>query len=90
MHLSVASGLDGVTNVAVVVDPVVRGGTPRRKVMPSLLLRLGAPGLWLVRAIVGGVTAAFSCWWGMSIGAVPVGGGHRLERLRECGTASGD
>ena len=36
--------LDGVTDVAVVVDPVVRGGTSRRKVAPSLLPRLVALG----------------------------------------------
>ena len=67
LRLSVALGLDGVTDITVVVDPVARGGTPRRKIAPSLLTRLGALGTWLVRAIAGGVTAASPCWWGVSI-----------------------
>jgi hypothetical protein len=36
-----AFSLDG---VVVIADPVAREGTPRRKVMPSLLPRLGTPG----------------------------------------------
>ena len=42
LRLRVAPGFDGVMDVAVVVDPVAHGGTPRRKVTPSLLPRLGA------------------------------------------------
>jgi hypothetical protein len=40
--LSVVLGFDGVTDVMVITDPVVRGGTPRRTVMHLLLPRLGA------------------------------------------------
>jgi hypothetical protein len=57
-RLSVASSLDGVMDVAVVVDPMAREGTPWRKVTSSLLSRLGALGLWPIRAFIGGVTAA--------------------------------
>jgi hypothetical protein len=58
LHLSVAFGLNGVANVMVVADPVVCEGTPRRKVMPLLLPRLGTLGLWPVGAVAGGITGA--------------------------------
>jgi hypothetical protein len=58
LHLSMVPSFDGVTNIVIVTDPMMRGGTPRRKVTPSLLLRLGAPGSWPVRAVAKGVTAA--------------------------------
>ena len=89
LHQSVAPGLDGVADVAVIADPVVRGGTPRRKVAPSLLPGLGTLSLRPVGAVVGGVATASPCLWGMSIGVVPVGGGHHLGWPRERGTASG-
>ena len=44
LGLSVAPSLDGVTHVAVIADPVARGGMLRRKVMPLLLPRLGTLG----------------------------------------------
>ena len=87
--LSMASILDGVMEITVVADPVVRMRTSRRKVMLLLLPRLGTLGPWPVRAIDGGVSAAFSCRWGMSISAVPVGIGHNLGRPRENDTALG-
>jgi hypothetical protein len=59
---SVVSGLDGVKDVVVVIDPVVRGRMSRRKVTPSLLSRLGALSLRLVKAVARGVTAASPCW----------------------------
>ena len=71
-----ALGLDGVADIAIVADPVPREGTPRRKVVPSLLPRFGVPGPWPVRAIAGGITAASSYQWGMSVRAVPIGGGR--------------
>jgi hypothetical protein len=70
-----ASSLDGFMDIVVVADQVVRQGTLRRKVMPSLLSRLGALGLWLVRAIIGGVATTSSYQWGMSIEVIPVGVG---------------
>jgi hypothetical protein len=45
LRLSVVLGLDGVVDVAVIANPVARGGTPRRKVTPSLLPWLGTPSL---------------------------------------------
>jgi hypothetical protein len=72
LRLSVAPGLDGVTDVVVVTDLVVHGGTPRRKVAPLLLPGLGAPSLWLVRAVARRVTATFHYLWGVSVGAVPI------------------
>jgi hypothetical protein len=58
LRLSVVSGLDGVTNVAAIADLLVRGGTLRRKVASSLLLRFGTLSPWPVRGVAGGVTAA--------------------------------
>jgi hypothetical protein len=58
LRLSVAPGFDGVMDVAGVANPVAHGETLRRKVTPSLLLRLGAPDPWPVEAVAGGVTAA--------------------------------
>ena len=77
LHLSVAPGLDGVANVAVVIDPVPHRGTSRRKAAPSLLSGLGTLGPWPVRAVAEGVTAAPRHLRGVSIEATPVGGGHR-------------
>ena len=57
LRLSVVPDLDGITDVAVVSDQVVCGRAPRRKVVPSLLPRLGAPGPPPVGAVAGGVAA---------------------------------
>jgi hypothetical protein len=88
LHLSVASGLDGVTDVAVVADPMARGG-PRRKVVPSLLSRLGALGSWPIKTVGRDVDAASSHLWGVSVGAVPVGSGRHLGWMGERGAVSG-
>ena len=50
--------------------------------MPSLLLGLGAPGAWAVKAIARGVAPASAHRRGMSIGAIPVGGGRWLGQPR--------
>jgi hypothetical protein len=77
--MSMAPGLNGVTEVAVIVDPVSRGGgTPRRKVTPSLLLRLSAPGPWSVGVVVEGVIAAPRCLRGVRVKAPPIGSGRHL------------
>jgi hypothetical protein len=89
LHLSVASGLDGVTDVAVVADPMAHGGTPRRKVVPSLLSRLGALGPWPIKTVARDVDAASSHLWGVSVGAVPVGSGRHLGWLGEHGAVLG-
>ena len=70
-----APGFNGVADVA---DLVVHRGTSRRKVTPSLLLRLGTPGPWPVGAVAGGVTVARPCLWGVHVEAVPVRSGHHL------------
>ena len=69
--LSVVPGLDGVTDVAVIVDLVVHGGRPRRKVVPSLLPRLGTLGPWPVGAVAKGITIAPHRMWGVSIKMPP-------------------
>jgi hypothetical protein len=74
--MSVAPGLNGVVNVMVVTDLVTRGGTPRRKVMPLLLLRLGALGPWPVRAVARSVIAASPCLWGVGVRVVPIESGR--------------
>jgi hypothetical protein len=83
---SMASGLDGVTDVANLVE---RWGTLRRKVMPSLLARLGTLGPRPVRAVAGDVVVASSSQWGVSVGAVPIGSGRHLGRPGARGTAPG-
>ena len=45
LRLSMAPSFNGVTDIMVIADLVVRRGMPRRKVTPSLMLRLGTPGL---------------------------------------------
>jgi hypothetical protein len=73
-----ASSLNGVTDVAVITDPVAcEGGTLRRKVMSSLLPRLGTLGQ-LIRAVARGVAAASHRLQGMNVGAPSIGGGRRL------------
>jgi hypothetical protein len=69
LRLSMASSLDGVTDVMVIVDLVACGGTSRRKVVPSLLPRLGTPGPRPAGAVIGGIAAASCRLWGMSIRA---------------------
>ena len=78
-----APGLDGVINVMVIADAVMNGVMPRGRLAPSLLPELGTPGLRVVGATIGGVTTAPTYWWGMSVGAIPIGGGHRLGWPRE-------
>ena len=56
--LGVVPGLDAVMDVTIITDLVVSERTPRGRLMPSLLLRLGAPGPWMTGAAVGGVAAA--------------------------------
>jgi hypothetical protein len=85
----VASGLDGVTDIAVVADPMARGGTLRRKAVPSLLSRLGALGPWPIKTVARDVDATSSHLWGVSVGAVPIGSGCHLGRLGERGAVSG-
>ena len=41
LHLSLVPGLDGVMDIALIADLMPCGGTPRRKVVPSLLQGLG-------------------------------------------------
>jgi len=89
LRLSVAPGLNGVADVAVIADLVARGGTPRRKVTPSLLPGLGTLSLRPVGAVVGGVTTASPCLWGTSIGEVPIGSSRHLGWLGEHGAAPG-
>ena len=79
-------GFDGVMGIAVISDPVAHGGTPRRKVTPLLLPRLGAPGSWPVRAVAEGVAAAPPCLWGVRVRAVLVGSGCNLGWLGERST----
>jgi hypothetical protein len=70
--------LDRVTHVAVVADPVAHGQMARGKLVPSLLLGLGALGPWVVGVVTGGAVAVSSRQWGMQVRAVPIDGGHRL------------
>jgi hypothetical protein len=85
--LSMAPGLDGVANVMVIADPMACGGTPWRKVMPSLLPRLGALGPWPVKVVARGVTAAPHHLWGVSVGAPSIGSGCHLGQPGERGAA---
>jgi hypothetical protein len=55
--LSVVPGLNGV-DVVVIANLVVCGEKLRRKVMSLLLVRLGNPSAWTVRAVTIGVTVA--------------------------------
>ena len=54
-------------DVIVIVDPVARRGTPRRKVMPSLLLRLGTLGPSPIGVVAKGVAAAPPYLWGVCV-----------------------
>jgi hypothetical protein len=51
-RLTMAPGLGRVLNIVVTADPVLDGGLPRRKGMPSHLAGLGTLGPWSVRAVV--------------------------------------
>jgi hypothetical protein len=76
--------LDGVMDVVVVTNSVPHGGgTLGRKVMPSLLPRLGAIGPQPVRAIARGVTTAPHRLPSVSVGMPPVGSGHYLGQSGE-------
>ena len=66
-------GFNGVMDVMVVANPMAREGILTRKVVPSLLLGLGALSPWLVRAVARGVIAASHFLWGMSVGEVHIG-----------------
>jgi hypothetical protein len=85
----VAPSLNGVVDIAVIIDPMAHGETARRMVVPSLLPRLGALGPQSVRAVAGGVATAPSCLWGVSVRAVPIGSSRHLGRPRECDVAPG-
>jgi hypothetical protein len=76
--MSVVPGLDGVTYITVIADPVAHKGMPRGRLAPLLLPVLGVPGPWAIGATAEGVTTAFSHQRGMRIGVIPVGGGHWL------------
>jgi hypothetical protein len=63
--MSVVPGLNGVTDITVIADPMAHRGTPRGRLAPSLLPGLGVPGPRAIRAAAEGVTTAFSHQWGM-------------------------
>jgi hypothetical protein len=71
LRLSMALGLDDVTDVMVIANLVPCRGTLRRKVTPLLLLRHGTLGPRPDRAVAGGVTAAPGHLCGVSIEAPP-------------------
>jgi hypothetical protein len=56
--VSVAPGLDGVVDVAVIANPMAHGTTSGGRLVPSLLLGLGTPSSWAVGATTGRVTTA--------------------------------
>jgi hypothetical protein len=87
LRLSVAPGLDGVTDVVIIANPVACGGTTRRKVTPSLLPRLSTPGPRLAEAVTRGVIAAPRRLLGVSVRAPPIGSGCHLGWLGERGAA---
>lgn len=60
MSLSIASHLDGVAHIMVVIDLVVHGCTVRGKIAPSLLPGLGTPSTRVVGAIAEGAIAISS------------------------------
>ena len=68
-----AHGLDGVTDIMVITDLVMRGGTLRERLMPLFLSGLGIPSPWAVRAAARGVKIASFYQWGVSVGVIPVG-----------------
>jgi hypothetical protein len=76
--LSMVPSLNGVTNIAVITDSVVHGGTLRGKLTPLLLLGPSAPGPWVVGATAGRVTTTPAHRWGMSFGVILVGSGRCL------------
>jgi hypothetical protein len=95
LHLSVASGLDGVTNITVIANLVMRWWTLRGKLVSSLLPGLGALGPWMVKSTAERIIAASTHQWGVCVGAVPVDGGvgwdgresaaqHRKVELLAC------
>ena len=49
LRLGMASGLNGVVDIAVVANPVVCGRALRERFAPSLLSRFGALGPWMDR-----------------------------------------
>ena len=70
--LSVVSSLNGVMDTAVIADSVACGGTPKRKVVPLVLSRLGTLGPWPIGAVARGVAAAPCRLWGVSVRAPPL------------------
>jgi hypothetical protein len=95
LHLSMASGLDGVTNIMVIANLVMRWWTLRGKLVSSFLPGLGALGPWMVKATAKGIITASTHQWGVCVGAVPVDGGvgwdgresvaqHREVELSAC------
>ena len=59
--LGMASGLNGVMDIAVITDMVVCWQALRKKLAPSLLPGLGSPSPQTARAIIGGVTTISAC-----------------------------
>jgi hypothetical protein len=80
MHLSVAPSLDGVARVAAIANSIVHKRMARGRLVPSLLLLLGALGPWMVRAAAGIVVVAPFHRRGVRVRAVPIDGDHWLGR----------
>jgi hypothetical protein len=76
---------NGVMDVVVIANLVACGRTPRRKVPPSLLLRLGTLGPWPIKAVARGVIIAPHHLWGVSVREPSIDDGCRLGQLREHG-----
>jgi hypothetical protein len=84
-----APSLDGAADVAVVAIQMACGVTPRRKVTPLLLSRLGAPSLRPSEPLSEVSPLLPPHRWGVNVGVAPVGGGRHLGWPTERGTALG-
>jgi hypothetical protein len=89
LRVNVAPSLDGVVDIAVIADLVAREETPKGRLVPSLLLGHGAPGLRAVGATARKVTTASGHRRGMHVGVIPIGDGRWLGWPGRCGTMSG-
>jgi hypothetical protein len=78
LHVRLVPGLDGVTDVMIIANPVACKGTPKGRLVSLLLPRLDALGPWVVRAAAGGVTTTFGHQRGTLVRAIPVGSGRWL------------